>query len=326
MANCPTCKIGLQTVRQREGVYYYCSECKGRAVTVPQIRRMTGDRFAGGLVRKMNTAADVSWRTCPFCQVPMKTFEVSDPPFTLDACKPCVTFWFDAGKFDELPEGVFESPEALLMTALEAEARQKMERQAMMGEGYTADPPDEFWKWIPALLGFPVKYYDAEMSRRPWTTWLLSALIFVVSVWAFTDLEYAIKNFGMIPAEAFRYGGATLLTSFFLHGGVMHLLGNLYFFLLFAGEVENFLGWWRFLLLIFLATIVGHIFHILGNLHSEVPCIGASGGISGVLIFYACQFPRARLGFFFWFLRQAGWIQVPAWAAFVLWFLLQLIV
>ncbi|HEY1786996.1 MAG TPA: rhomboid family intramembrane serine protease, partial [Verrucomicrobiae bacterium] len=47
---------------------------------------------------------------------------------------------------------------------------------------------------------------------------------------------------------------------------------------------------------------------------------------SGVLIFYACQFPRARLGFFFWFLRQAGWIQVPAWAAFVLWFLLQLIV
>ncbi|MGH7980203.1 MAG: hypothetical protein ACREE6_12585 [Limisphaerales bacterium] len=46
MANCPTCKVDLQTVRQRDGIYYFCSQCNGRAVTAPQIRRMTGDRFA----------------------------------------------------------------------------------------------------------------------------------------------------------------------------------------------------------------------------------------------------------------------------------------
>lgn len=326
MANCPTCKIGLQTVRQREGLYYYCSECKGRAVTVPQIRRMAGDRFASALVRKMNTAKEVSWRTCPFCIGPMKSFEVSDPPFTLDSCKPCVTVWFDAGKFDELPEGVFESPEDLLMTALEADAKQKMQSQAMIGEGYTAEPPDEAWKWIPATLGFPVKYNNAEISRRPWTMWALSALIFIVSVCTFSDIENVEKHWGMVPAHALRYGGATLLTSFFLHAGWLHLLGNLYFFILFGGEVEDFLGWGRFLVLIFASTFVGHFFHILGNLHSEVPCIGASGGISGVLIFYACQFPRARLGFFFWFWRGLGWVRIPAWGFFVLWFGRQLIV
>lgn len=328
MANCPTCKIGLQSVRQRDGLYYYCSECKGRAVTVPQIRRLTGDRFASSLIRKMNTAAQVSWRTCPFCQAPMKSFEVSDPPFTLDSCKPCVTVWFDAGKFEELPEGVFESPENLLMTALEAEAKHKMEQQAMLGEGYTSDPPDEIWKWIPAGLGLPVKYHGAEMSRLPWTTWALSAIIFIVSVCTFSNIDDVAQNFGMVPAHAFRYGGATFLTSFFLHEGWEHLLGNLYFFVLFGGEVENFLGWWRFLVLIFGSTIVGDIFHILGDPRSGIPGIGASGGISDVLIFYACQFPRARLGFFFWFLflwRGLGWIRVPAWAAFVLWFLLQMI-
>lgn len=324
MAHCPSCKIGLQTVRQREGVYYYCSQCNGRAVTLPQIRRLTGDRFASGLVRKMNTATQLSWRGCPFCLSPMKSFEISDPPITIESCKPCVTLWFEAGKFEELPEGILESPDELLMTALEAEAKHKMEHQALMGEEYTADPPDELWKWIPACLGLPVKYYGAEMTRRPWTLWTLSAIIFIVSVCAFPDLEEVVKNYGMIPAQALRYGGATFFTSFFLHGGWGHLLGNLYFFVLFGGEVENFLGWWRFLALVFSATIVGHLFHIVGDPRSDMPCIGASGGISGVLIFYACQFPRARLAFFFWFLPRSGWVRVPAWAAFALWFLLQL--
>ena len=56
MPNCPTCKIRLETVRQREGIYYHCGQCNGRAVTVPQIRRMTGDRFASGLMRKVSKA------------------------------------------------------------------------------------------------------------------------------------------------------------------------------------------------------------------------------------------------------------------------------
>ncbi|HEX3625363.1 MAG TPA: rhomboid family intramembrane serine protease [Verrucomicrobiae bacterium] len=328
MATCPACNIELQTVRQREGIYYYCSQCNGRAVTVPQIRRMTGDRFASGLVRKMNTAAQASWRGCPFCQAPMKTFDISDPVVTLESCKPCVTIWFEAGKFEVLPEGVLESPDEILMTAAEAEAKRKMQQQWELGEGYLTDPPDEVWKWIPAVLGFPVKYYDAEISRRPWATWSLSALIFIVSVCTFNDLESIAYKFGMVPAHAFRYCGATFITSFFLHGGWEHLLGNLYFFILFGGEVENFLGWRRFLVLIFSATILGDVFHILGEPGSEVPGIGASGGISGVLVFYACQFPRARLAFFWmllWFRGGQGWIRVPAWALLSLWFLLQLL-
>lgn len=327
MANCPTCKIPLQTVRQREGLYYYCDECKGRAVTMPQIRRMAGDRFASALVRKMNKATEVSWRTCPFCMGPMKSFEVSDPPFTLDSCKPCVTVWFDAGKFDELPEGVFESPEELLMTAVEAEAKHKMEQQAVLGEGYIADPPDEVWKWIPACLGFPVKYNDAEISRRPWTTWTLSAIIFIVSVCAFSDLDDSVKNFGLIPAHALRYGGLTFVASFFLHAGWGHLLGNLYFFVLFGGEVEDFLGWRRFLVLIFASDFMGNILDFVGDPRSDMPTIGASAGISGVLVFYACQFPRARMAFFWWWLLwrgHSGWIRLPAWTLFGLWFLMQL--
>ena len=322
MANCPTCGVSLQTVRQRDGIYYSCNQCNGRAVTVPQVRRMTGDRFASGLMRKMNTATRISRWSCPFCLSPMKSFEVSDPPITLDSCRPCTMIWFDAGKFDILPEGVVEAPDSLLLTAAEAEAKWKLE-QRQRGQGLSCEPPEEWWKWIPAFLGMPVKYDTPEMSQRPWTLWALSAIVTFTSIAAFFNERNAVETFGMIPAEAWRYGGLTMLTSFFIHGGIFHLVSNLYFFLLFGGEVENFLGRWRFLALIFLATIVGNGLHAAFNWHSTIPCIGASGGISGVLVFYALQFPGARLAFLFRYWWRFAWVQIPAWVAFIIWLLLQ---
>ncbi len=322
MANCPKCAVALQTIRQREGVYFYCYECHGRAVTLPQIRRTSGDRFASGLTRKVNTATEISSYTCPFCSMPMKTFEISQPQTTLEACRPCTMIWFEAGKFEELPEGIIESPDSILLNSLEIEAKEKMKASMRLDEGIVGDAPDEDWKWIPAASGFPVKYDSHEMSGRPWATWSLAALITFISFWAFTDLQDAVDKFGMIPAEIWRYGGLTLITAFFIHAGFFHWFGNLYFFMLFGGSVEDTIGRWRFLGLIFLSTIVGDISHTLFDPHSMEPCIGASGGISGVLVFYALEFPGARLGFFSW---RFGWIRVPAWGAFVLWFLMQLI-
>jgi membrane associated rhomboid family serine protease len=323
MANCPNCGTHLQTVRNRDGIYSHCAGCDGRAVTFPQIRRTTGDRYLNTIIRQVRNATEVSMRPCPFCETPMKTFLLPNPPIALDGCMSCTMVWFDAGKFEQLPEGVADTPETAMFRAIESEAKWRIEQQKSRAQAASlGQPPDEWWKWIPAVLGMPVKFDNVEVSQRPWATWGLSAVIVFISFWGFTDLEEAVNNFGLVPAEAWRYGGATFLTSFFLHGGFFHLFGNLYFFILFGGEVEEFLGRWRFLALIFLSAFIGDFFHVLGNLHSEIPCIGASGGISGVLVFYALKFPGARLAFFWW---RIGWIQLPAWCAFFLWFLLQLV-
>jgi membrane associated rhomboid family serine protease len=324
MANCPKCKTFLQTIRQREGIYFYCYDCHGRAVTLSQIRRMTGDRFTSGLVRKINTTTEASPRTCPFCFGSMKALQLAQPEMTLDSCRPCGAIWFDAGKFEELPDGVVESPDEVLLRGIEAEGKWKNEERRRLDEGTSEKTPEEGWKWIPAFIGLPVKVEKTESASRPWVTWAVTAIVTITSCWAFTDLKAAIHTFGFIPAEAWRYGGATFVTCFFIHAGFWHLLSNFYFFLLFGGSVEDYVGRWRFLGLIFFSTIVGGVFHYLFNLHSTEPCIGASGGISGVLVFYALEFPRAKLGFLFRYYWRFAWIHIPAWIAFILWLLIQL--
>jgi membrane associated rhomboid family serine protease len=322
MAICPTCGVSLQTVREREGIYYPCNQCHGRAATIQQIRRTVGDRFVSRMVRLMNTASCPSEKTCPFCASPMKVFQLPQPALMLDSCRTCTLIWFGAGNFEQLPEGTVDTPQEAMVRAIQAEAKWKTEQSQQRARGLSRAPPDEWWKWIPACLGMPVKFESPEISARPWVTWIVSLIVAFISICAFFNLRDAVENFGMIPAEAWRYGGATFITSFFLHGGFWHLFGNLYFFLLFGGEVEEHLGHWRFLLLIFLSTIFGDLLHLLGNLHSMIPSIGASGGISGVLVFYALQFPKGTLMFFSW---RFGWIHLPAWGAFIIWLLLQLL-
>jgi membrane associated rhomboid family serine protease len=288
-----------------------------------QIRRTVGDRYISGIVRRVNTATETSSRPCPFCTTPMKWLQLPNPPLDLESCRTCSMVWFDPGKFEQLPVGAVDTPEDALARALEAEAKWKIEQAATRSRGlYGQGAPDEWWKWPLAILGLPVKVESPEISKRPWATWSLAAVITLISFIAFFNLESAVQNFGFIPAEWWRYGGLTFLTCFFLHAGFGHLLGNLYFFLLFSGEVEEHLGHWRLLALTFLSTFVGGFFQLLATPHSTIPCIGASGGISGVMVFYALQFPKGTLAFFFW---RFGWIHLPAWCAFALWLLLQLL-
>ena len=95
----------------------------------------------------------------------------------------------------------------------------------------------------------------------------------------------------------------------------------MYFFLVFGDNVEDILGKKRFLILLFAAAFVGDIVHIMGDIHSITPCVGASGGISGVLAFYALKFPHANLGLFV----RHRWICLPANVIFFIWIVLQLI-
>src|SRR6059058_4874401 len=129
---------------------------------------------------------------------------------------------------------------------------------------------------------------------------------------------------GVNPNASDARWGVTFLTSFFLHAGVLHLIGNIYFLFVFGDDVENFLRPFRYLALIAFAALIGDLAHIAADPSSQIPCVGASGGIAGVIIFYALNFPEVKLGFLlrygWWWFR---WIRLRAWFVFVLWILFQ---
>src|SRR5207247_9342291 len=185
---------------------------------------------------------------------------------------------------------------------------------------------DEGWKQIAALLGFPVEFGGAEEPRKPWATWLLSTGIICISVLAFLHLRDVVQRFGLIPAQATRLDGLTFVTSFFLHAGIIHLLGNMYFLLVFGVNVEECLRLFRFFVLIDFAAFIGDLTHIAVDPQSQIPCIGASGGIAGVITFYALNFPHVKLEFLlrygWWWFR---WIRLPAWSVLILWIFFQFI-
>lgn len=110
------------------------------------------------------------------------------------------------------------------------------------------------------------------------------------------DLNYLFGLRPVLLVEQFgTYPILTLFSSIFLHAGILHLLGNLWFLWIFGNNIEDALGHLKFLLLYFLCGIGAHFLHILTNMESIIPTIGASGAISGILGAYAILFPHARI-------------------------------
>lgn len=117
----------------------------------------------------------------------------------------------------------------------------------------------------------------------------------------------------------------TLFTSMFLHGGFMHLIGNMLYLWIFGNNIEDTLGHFRFLTFYLLAGLSAALMQVLSDPQSATPMIGASGAVAGVLGAYLLLFPQARiltLMFIFFFIRM---IRVPALIVLGFWFLMQLL-
>lgn len=126
MPACPICNQTLDIQRQREGLFYSCAKCGGRALTIPQIRRVAGDRLGAKLVRLLSLSRLQSQHACPFCRERMVGVSLAEPPLTVEGCRPCNAIWFDAPTYETLPEGVGESTNAMTLLATEVFAENKL--------------------------------------------------------------------------------------------------------------------------------------------------------------------------------------------------------
>jgi membrane associated rhomboid family serine protease len=194
---------------------------------------------------------------------------------------------------------------------------------------------------------------DENPTRiRPYVTWGVTALVLAVFVYQLglgpADGRWLVARFGAVPAELTGHTGGptplwlwgTAVTSLFLHGGLLHVGGNLLYLWIFGNNVEEAMGHVRFVVFYLVCGLLATGGHVLAAPDSAVPVIGASGAISGVLGAYAMLFPRARVltlvpfGFFlhmvhlpavlllgFWIVLQViNGLLTPAAAGGVAWF------
>ncbi len=116
----------------------------------------------------------------------------------------------------------------------------------------------------------------------------------------------------------------TLLSSMFLHGGWLHLLGNLWFLWVFGNNVEDSMGHRRFVAFYLICGIAAALAQVGADPDSTIPMVGASGAISGVMGAYAVLYPRVRIHTLVVLVVFFFRVSVPAWAMLGYWFLLQL--
>ena len=145
-------------------------------------------------------------------------------------------------------------------------------------------------------------------------------------------LDAFIRTFGVIPADIPAWPGSQeplvaiivpYFTSMFLHGGWMHLIGNMWYLWIFGDNVEDRVGHFRFLVFYLLCGLGAGIVHTVVNLSSVIPSVGASGAIAGVLGAYAVSFPKARVLTLLPIFIFVQIIEIPALIVLGLWFLMQ---
>jgi len=174
---------------------------------------------------------------------------------------------------------------------------------------------------------------DELPSRRvPLVTWGLIAvniLAFFVELSMGPDLDRFFMMWGAVPAfitnpDRYPWAPITLLTSMFLHGGWMHLIGNMLYLWIFGDNVEDALGRLGYLFFYLAAGIVAGLAQVMVAPSSTVPGVGASGAIAGVLAVYLVLYPAAPVRVLvpgFYMLRIA---RLPALLVLGFWFVIQL--
>lgn len=170
---------------------------------------------------------------------------------------------------------------------------------------------------------FPLRD-DRPTYSPPIVTTLLIIACALVFLFELTLDEYSrnylIALYGVVPAH---FRPITLITSLFLHGGWMHIIGNMLFLWAFGKSLEDAMGHTKFLVFYFVCGIAAGITHIAFNQYSSIPTVGASGAIAGVMGAYLIKFPSARivtLIFVFIFITT---VDLPAAFLLIFWFLIQ---
>ncbi len=187
------------------------------------------------------------------------------------------------------------------------------------------------------MFFFPISDVNAT-KNKPIISWIILICCVVIFIYQ-KNFDYhfeqkIILTFGMIPSVLFEIkqlpdelaiipSYMTLISSMFLHGGWMHLIGNMAYLYIFGDNIEDELGKIKFTIFYIFCGTFAALCQALIDINSEIPMIGASGAISGILGAYIILFPKKDIKVFFWFFIFIKIFRIPAMYVIGFWILIQ---
>ncbi|HLI82937.1 MAG TPA: rhomboid family intramembrane serine protease [Bryobacteraceae bacterium] len=172
---------------------------------------------------------------------------------------------------------------------------------------------------------FPIRDTQPSYSK-PIVTVSIIVLNLVVFLYEFSLDPFSqnafMNHYALIP-DRFRF--ANVITSMFLHGGWMHVLGNMWFLWVFGDNIEDILGHAKYLAFYLLCGISAAFTQVFFDPFSRVPMVGASGAIAGVMGAYMVKFPQSRIRTLVFIVVFITMADIPAWVMLVYWFFLQFV-
>lgn len=331
---CPVCSYRLRQVKSKNVVVDVCTHCSGvwfdsgelqvflrELVKRPDIAPKKTNLFEPLEVRRIDrSAAEI--RLCPKCELVMKTINYAyDSNVFIDKCPQCEGIWTDGGEVRQLAGHLKEDPRA---SVIGQDIVRHHEHVKELGEwadlaGAFSGPMAFIWLFMPRII-IPLGD-DNEREKFPAITLsiiILCTAVFLYQAFGVHDLQGFVDRYGFVPQNFWSIG---LMTSKFLHGGWIHLIGNMYFLWIFGDNVEERLGYWGYLIFYLAGGIAASILHALFYMHSDIPSIGASGAISAVMGAYLFFFPKIKLKLFCIFRV----VSIPVYLYLGIWFVFQLL-
>ena len=261
-------------------------------------------------------------RPCPVCSVPLSERELAPGSgVAIDECATCRGVWLDHGELSATKSYFSAKRKELRRKGI---GRKQADAQAfgMVDEDSAAIVIFQYATGLPLEMNMPQKLFPLVVT----VLIALNTLVLLSAVVS-GDLRGSVDALGAVPANISSFQDLhTLFTSIFMHGGFFHLLGNMYFLWVTGDNLEERFGAFRFLAFYLLCGLMAGVAHVVADPSSTVPCVGASGAISGMLGAYMVLFPHTRfLMRFFYFFWYHAKFELPSYAYFLLWIIYQVL-
>ncbi len=294
---CPDCRHPMRRIEGRLigslPELWLCDACRSQIVPFVSLRTLAPSQA----IDELRTAfgdATAAHRPCPRCAEPMRTARVrgSAGLVSLDACTPCDLLWFDRAELAAVRAAMTDATCARRPTKVER-ASKSARRVALLRQDAIDEAGGEA---IAFLLNFPRSNgVRAQLRAAPVTLGLTLIVCVTSGVALSVDKAGAIARAGLVPSDLFRGNVFGLVSHFFLHANVAHLLGNMLVFLPLGATIENLAGHRRLLAILGASVVGAAVSHAILAPERTVPMIGASGGIAGLFAALVVMRPAAKV-------------------------------